>query len=84
MKLVLPFTAALIIIGIGSYVEGVLSERWHKERSEKLAEFTSRLPDVPLTIGDWEGTDQPTDEDQFAASNCDGQVSARLSQLAQR
>ena len=81
MKLVLPVAVALVIIGIGTYVQGVLSERWEKNRTEKLVGFTSRLSEVPLTIGDWEGIDQPTDEEQFERSHCDGQVSREYRNL---
>lgn len=74
-KLILPTAVALVIIGVGTYVQGVLSDRWDKRRTEKLVGFTDRLAEVPMTIGDWDGTDQPFDEDQFKASNCDGQIS---------
>lgn len=75
MKTILPVAVALVVVGIGTYVQGVFSERWGKHRSEKLAEFTQRLSDIPLVIGDWEGTDQEVDQAQFVRSGCDGQVS---------
>lgn len=75
--IILPVVAALIVVATGTYLQGVWSERWWRHRSERLKEFTSRLADVPMVIGDWEGVDQPVDEEQFKRSNCDGQVSRK-------
>jgi hypothetical protein len=75
MKIVFPIAAALVVVAIATYVQGIWSERWGKLRSERLAEFTKRLSEVPLTIGDWDGTDQEVDKAQLARSNCDGHVS---------
>lgn len=70
-----PVAVALVVVGIGTYYQGVFSERWGKVRTEELAEFSERLKQVPTVIGDWEGTDQFVKKEEFAASNCDSYVS---------
>jgi hypothetical protein len=75
MKAILPVSVALVILGIGTYVQGVWSERWERRRTEKLVGFTARLEDVPKQIDDWVGEDQSYNEEEFKRSKCDGQVS---------
>lgn len=77
MKKVFPLVVVLVVVVVATYVQGKWSERWGKVRTEQLNQFTSRLSEVPKTIGDWEGTDEEVDEKQFARSNCDGQVSRK-------
>jgi hypothetical protein len=75
MKAIPPVVIALVIVLLGTIVQGIYSERWGRNRSDKLKEFSSRLLEVPLTIGDWEGTDKEANEEEFAKSNCDAHVS---------
>ena len=74
MKKILPATATLIgILAVGTIVEGTLSERWVKMRSQKLEEFALNIDDVPKTFGHWVGVDDEVTEEkkeEFKASNC--------------
>jgi hypothetical protein len=71
----LPFAAVLIVLGVGTLIEGKFSDRWGRKSSEKLVAFTDRLKEVPKKFGDWEGIDDEIDQKEFAASNCTGYVS---------
>jgi hypothetical protein len=75
MRLALPLTLILVILLAGTYVQGHRSDRWGRASSERLIEFTERLKDVPMQVGDWVGRDEPVKEDEFEASNCEGYVS---------
>ncbi len=70
-----PFAVVLVVLAVGTLIEGKYSDRWGKAQSEKLDTFTERLQAVPKKIGDWEGTDEPINEEEFKASNCSGCVS---------
>lgn len=71
---------AVLLLGIGAYYEGTWTERWARNKSEKLEEFTKRLMQVPKVVGSWEGTDNELSEkdlEQFQKSNCRGYISRR-------
>ncbi len=70
-----PFIVVAVILTVGTVLEGKLSDRWGQAKSERLAEFSKRLESVPLQVGDWQGVDQPVDQEQFKLSNCDNYVS---------
>ena len=71
----LPIVVALVVIVVGTYYQGELSERWRRAGSEKLARFTERLKHVPPVLEDWESEDKPLVEREFAVSGCTGYVS---------
>ena len=71
----LPMVAAVVVIGVSTFLQGQYSERFGKHRPEALQGFTSRLDAVPRVIGDWKGQDMPIDPREFKASGCDGCVS---------
>ena len=75
MRLALPLGLILVVLAAGTYVQGKRSDRWGKASSERLTNFTSKLKNVPMQVGDWVGRDEPVKEDEFEASNCDGYVS---------
>jgi len=51
----LPIAAAVLLMGVSCYYQGVWSERWGE--SPELVVYASQLHEVPLTIGEWEGKD---------------------------
>ena len=71
----LPIVVVLIVLGIGTYLQGVYCERWTPLNSEILDTFTARLENVPEEIGNWISQDLDYDEDQFKKSNCRGCIS---------
>ena len=71
----LPFAVVLVVLGIGTFIEGKLSDRWGRESSAKLDAFTARLEKVPREIGDWTSTDDEVNQEEFKLSNCTGYVS---------
>lgn len=75
MKFVLPAVAAFAVIAIGTYDEGLWTERWGRRDSSQLDAFTSRLKSIPTVVGRWESVEKPVDKQQFVASNCDGYFS---------
>lgn len=66
--------AALVITG-STYIHGKRTDRWEKYQPELLNEYTARLQNVPTAFGAWTSTQTDVDEEQFDASNCDGQFS---------
>ncbi|MCA9216816.1 MAG: exosortase-associated EpsI family protein [Planctomycetales bacterium] len=80
MKYAIPLAVAAVILGVGTYVEGNKSDRWPAADSDKLARFTERVKTIPLSVGDWQGTDDRTEDDEqfqkeFKASNCTACIS---------
>ena len=74
-RMLLPLIVVSLVLVVGTYFQGVYSERWTRYDSELLDAFTSRLANVPNMVGEWEGVDQDYDEEQFKRSNCRGCVS---------
>lgn len=70
-----PFIVVVAILALGTVIEGRYSDRWGQAKSQRLEEFSARLAKVPLQVGDWQGVDQPVDQEQFKLSNCDNYVS---------
>lgn len=54
----LPLAAVFLVIGAG-YLQGRLSGRWSS--GGELDDAVARMNRVPMTIGDWEGSDQRFD-----------------------
>ena len=51
----LPIAAAVVIMGISAYAQGVWSERWMT--FPELDLYAEQLNAIPETIGQWQGTD---------------------------
>lgn len=77
MKLsaLLPIVVAALIVGGGTYVNGIFTDRFGKTNSELLDQFTVQVPKLPLRIGPWEGRDQEIPGKEFALTNCTAYVS---------
>ncbi len=69
-----PVVLAVLIIGLGTLVQGRLSDRW-ADPGPEIQEFADRLSKVPMKIGDWEGTDQVVDSQSIRGSGAVGHVS---------
>jgi hypothetical protein len=65
---------ALVAIAAATLYHGKKSDRWGQTTSERLDDFTNRLKDVPIQIGDWVGTDTEVDQEQFKQTHCTGCV----------
>ncbi len=70
-----PFAVVLVVLTVGTLIEGKYSNRWGESQSAKLDTFTERLKSVPAKIGDWEGVDEPINDEEFKASHCSGCIS---------
>ena len=66
----LPFAVVIIVLALGTLIEGKLSDRWGTAQSAKLDTFADNLDRVPINFGNWQGTDEEIDEEDFKASNC--------------
>src|SRR5690606_28778757 len=51
----LPIVAAVLLMGVSAYYQGMWSERWGE--SPELQIFAEQIHAVPMTIGEWEGLD---------------------------
>lgn len=67
---ILPISAAVVVVGVGTLIQGIDSERWRKNRSEILLQFSERLNMIPAEFGNWESTEQTIDSAQFEKSGC--------------
>ena len=62
----------------GAVQQGIITDRWSSEVTERLQNFTDRLEAVPTTIGDWTSVETEETEKtkrQWIASGCHGKVS---------
>jgi hypothetical protein len=64
MKRNLTFAVAILLVLGAGLVHGFWSERWYS--SGVLDAAAARVPEVPLTVGDWVGEDVPADAHVFA------------------
>ncbi len=51
----LPVAAAVLLMGVTCYYQGIWSERWGE--LPELSIYSRQLQEVPMTIGEWTGTD---------------------------
>lgn len=77
MKFVPMAVVISIILGAGTYLHGIASDRWEPQDSELLGTFTECIPNLPSTIGGWEGTDDKIADKEFDLTNCTAYVSRR-------
>jgi hypothetical protein len=59
-----PLLTGMVLLALAALVHGVATGRWQTGRA--LQDAAARVPLVPLTIGDWKGTERPPDHDAFA------------------
>lgn len=71
----LPIAVVVIVLGIGTLIEGKYSDRWGKAQSEKLDQFTAAVDRVPAAFGHWTSVDEEVDPTAFKASNCTNCIS---------
>jgi hypothetical protein len=76
-KMMIPLIAVVSLLAVGTYFQGVFSERWIPQTSERLEAFTKCVSRVPLQIGKWEGRDDKLDPEEFKKTNCTAYVSRR-------
>lgn len=67
LMLVLPVAAAVLMMGVSCYYQGIWSERWGE--FPELQIFAEQLPQVPMDVGEWHATDA-------------GQSDARVKQIS--
>ncbi|MBP62972.1 MAG: hypothetical protein CMJ62_15735, partial [Planctomycetaceae bacterium] len=72
--LIFPLIVVAVILGIGTWRQGVDTERftWIEQDTTQLDSFTGRLQGIPLEFGDWVGELKEFNEDQFKRSKCKG------------
>ena len=75
MNRYLPIGAALVVIALGTYFQGRLTDRWGMIVSGKLESFNQRVENVPLKLGDWVGEDTEVNQRLIKASNCTAYLS---------
>jgi hypothetical protein len=66
--------AVLIILSVG-VVHGLWTDRW--ALSDEPQASASKLPDVPLVVGEWQGTAQEMDPGSFAIADIAGYLMRR-------
>lgn len=61
----LPIVAAVLLMGVSAYYQGMWSERWGE--FPELQIFAQQVNAVPMTIGEWEGQDTGESGDRVKA-----------------
>ncbi len=75
-QVILPAIVAVVVIGIGTVMQGKYSERWTTMTSEVLDNFTACVERFPRVLGDWEGKDDPPISDEvWEKTNCTAYIS---------
>ncbi len=74
MKLMIPLIAAALLAG-SAYVHGRLTDRWGVP-TERL-DASQKVSQLPLVLGDWEGTDFEMGDQELAIANVNSYISRR-------
>jgi len=75
-RLLVPAIAAVLLIGVCTYVEGVFTERWHdRPPSPEQEVFAERIKQIPTTVGQWDSADAPMDKREIEAARAVGHYS---------
>jgi hypothetical protein len=73
MMTVLPIAAAVLLMGVSCYYQGMWSERWGEFPELKI--YADQLAEVPKKIGEWQGEDEgEADERIMKISGAAGQL----------
>ncbi len=77
MKHFIPvFLIAAVLIGAGTYYQGIYAERWQKMDSELLQDFTKHVPTMPKEFGPWVLSEEvEISKEEWKATNCTAYVS---------
>src|SRR5262249_36709354 len=68
-----PYVAAVFIMGVSCYVQGMWSERWGTFPELKM--FADQLKEIPKDIGDWRGEDsKETDARILKVAGAEGEL----------
>jgi hypothetical protein len=59
----LPIAAAVLLMGVSCYYQGVWSERWGE--SPELKIYAEQIYNVPLEIGEWQGEEMGESEERI-------------------
>ncbi|MCP4193558.1 MAG: exosortase-associated EpsI family protein [Planctomycetaceae bacterium] len=71
----LPIAVVLVVLVVGTIIEGNYSDRWGKAQSYKLDQFTEAVNRVPKSFGHWTSVDDEINQKEFEASNCTNCIS---------
>ncbi len=76
MNRFVPIAVGLALMIVVTVVQGWWSERWGTPVSEEeLRDWSGRMDNVPLEIGNWQGKVMETDEEQLKASKAAASIS---------
>jgi Protein of unknown function (DUF3485) len=73
-KAAVPIAVVVMLMAVCTVLQGRWSERWGTPVTPMLEEWTSRLDQVPLDFGDWEGQEVAGNPEQLKASGAVGGV----------
>jgi hypothetical protein len=76
MNRILVVSAAVVLIAAAAVYQGLQEGRWiGRTASAELQSFAARLENVPMNIGEWEGTDDQQDPQILEVAGVVGAVS---------
>lgn len=67
-----PLLLVIVVVVAAGVVHGVQTDRWRP--SPQLEHALGRLPQVPMTVGDWRGEDVPYEANDMARAGIQGCV----------
>ncbi len=70
MSRTIAFVLGLAVLLAGGVVHGLYAERW--QTSTAREEAVAKLPCVPMTVGEWVGEVQTTDDKEYAQAGAQG------------
>jgi hypothetical protein len=71
-SLFIPLAALLAVLAVTTYLQGVATERWGREKTERLQKLATNVNErIPMEIGEWIATEHEVDKEQYKASNCE-------------
>jgi len=74
MLRILPLAAAFVLITSLTYVQGKFSHRWSSDAAD-AKELAKYIDEVPMNVGDWEGTDRVVTDDVLRVAGAAGHLS---------
>lgn len=70
LKLVFPLVVVTALVGVGTYYQGLYTERWVPQNSELLQLLSTNLESSPDQFGEWISEATPLSDAEFELTGC--------------
>lgn len=72
MNRTIAMSVAVVAMIVGGYLQGIWSERWGEPMTAQIQEWSQRLDELPMTLGNWEGQRIEANQQELEASGARG------------